>query len=776
MQPSTAAMNSHSPLQSVLPPSRRLSAASLGGEWVQTELDFRGPGWIDRYTSAVIQTSVAGNNYTCWDGPRYLCSVRLGGIDLPRVRNLSSWRWRTADGELVPPVDPVRLGSLMVQQPVALLGDSLTQELFASLTGLLAKQKPRTHSRARNASLASEAYHEVLLANGGRLARLDNTLMRLAEASRFGAEQAGSLHALLRLSAEKGYRVLVMSALMMRPDASDGCPRAVPSSTLANDEALAATVGAHFRSSGPRLDLLVFISFDPNHPACHQYTDARPAYTRPSLEQMAGEDLIEYTRWCWAHVKERSERLAEAFRRHLAPEHFALIDARQLTGTRPEAHAVRIPSPRRPFQRCCDCMHFCLPGGPVETWADLLQAVLLQRFAGQLQPASDLEEVQVARSGPREVASTAGQAAASVEQPTEPSFAASPIAIAVAGLEATSHTALVPASASLAPSREPPAPPAPAEATPVSFRLAHCVTGLLKPTSAMRGSRPVTDKHQRSALKAWLRSLRAGGASSDVFLVLDPAEYDAKPKVLGNAWRESARNATDQLRGCGGFPPSRASHAALQTLRGIAGSLREAADHVESVAYEESGFCCARPDVCACGASYARWWEQVAKHRAAFALVKARESRLRRSYGWVTKLRPDYPIEPLGALASAMLARLADSARDAGGSSPARVFMHADQHSAVPAPCHATTDWFALVPRVAARAFFEFATDVGCEWVQGTSSGHSAGRLGLHQHCFRNEGVLAAWIRSTVGTMPERVWVSAPAHGSCDLRLPDGPV
>ena len=145
---------------------------------------------------------------------------------------------------------------------------------------------------------------------------------------------------------------------------------------------MAAAVGGHFRSAAPTFDLLVYIIFDPSHPVCQTYT--RPTSERPDVNAMPWDWLKQYRQWCWGQVKQRSEHLAHALHAHVPRERFALIDARRLTGTRPEAHSIRLMSgAMRPLERPgsdCTCMHFCLPGGPIETWADLLQALLQQRL------------------------------------------------------------------------------------------------------------------------------------------------------------------------------------------------------------------------------------------------------------------------------------------------------------------------------------------------------------------------------------------------------------
>ena len=100
---------------------------------------------LDNYTSVIKKTGVGGPN-GFWGAPQYLCSGRLQGKDLPRVRKLVAWRWKTGDGELVPPIEPPVLASIAARHPIALLGDSLNHELFTSLVGLLASQKPRVQS------------------------------------------------------------------------------------------------------------------------------------------------------------------------------------------------------------------------------------------------------------------------------------------------------------------------------------------------------------------------------------------------------------------------------------------------------------------------------------------------------------------------------------------------------------------------------------------------------------------------------------------------------
>ena len=396
-----ALLGAHAPLRSVLPPNSRLDEhnnSSNYGEWVAADVDFRGPGWIDNYTSVIKKTGVGGPN-GFWGAPQYLCSGRLQGKDLPRVRKLVAWRWKTGDGELVPPIEPPVLASIAARHPIALLGDSLNHQLFTSLVGLLASQKPRVQSGKaphlifpsdanRNATV-SDFEMEVALENGGRLSQLDYALMKINETAGknnltapFGPTHVTAMHEMLAHAANSGFRVLVMSSLMMR--STTHCVREgtnVSQATLTSDKAMAAAVGGHFRSAAPTFDLLVYIIFDPSHPVCQTYT--RPTSERPDVNAMPWDWLKQYRQWCWGQVKQRSEHLAHALHAHVPRERFALIDARRLTGTRPEAHSIRLMSGvMKPLERpgFYDCMHYCLPGGPIETWADLLQALLRQRL------------------------------------------------------------------------------------------------------------------------------------------------------------------------------------------------------------------------------------------------------------------------------------------------------------------------------------------------------------------------------------------------------------
>jgi hypothetical protein len=153
-------------------------------------------------------------------------------------------------------------------------------------------------------------------------------------------------------------------------------------------------------------------------------------------------------------------------------------------------------------------------------------------------------------------------------------------------------------------------------------------------------------------------------------------------------------------------------------------ALRAEAGHVELLTLDGRGqqsYCDERRDICACiEPTYPRWWEQARKHAVCLARVEAHERATGRRFDFVTKVRNDYDFRRRGngSQPASSAAAVVSAMRAAVGSRTPRIHLQPwAAHSLSPA-CYAGADWFALVPRESARAFFNFSNAVSCGWAR----------------------------------------------------------
>lgn len=330
-----------------------LSIPPFFGNWVYDPSDFRGANWLEHYSSNILEMYsrrviaegnpliIQGINKSGgWGAHRYLCSARLGGADLPRAKRLAQWRWAHGDS-LMQPLDPEKMATIIRRTPVRFVGDSLMEEMFASMVGLL-----RDHVMVERTWAANDTM-VVPLRGGGSM--------------RYERRQPGATHT--HIPEDPDHPILVLDSTM--PVAENKC---------AAGSDLGRAVSKHFRGH-----LVVYVAMDPTHPACSKSEQSNydaPTMTKPSLANLSAGQLHDYHRWCWEKIPEHTDSDIQSLHEHLGDK-LVVLNMTDLTGKRPDSHSIKIPAVLvGSASRCCDCMHYCLPGGPIEAWNDALYNAL----------------------------------------------------------------------------------------------------------------------------------------------------------------------------------------------------------------------------------------------------------------------------------------------------------------------------------------------------------------------------------------------------------------
>ena len=349
-----------------------LSLPPSSGHWVYDPSNFRGGNWLEHYSSNILEVyskisdaslththslSLTKNLATnishpenSWGPYRYLCSARLGGTDLPRATEGAKWRWAQGD-TLMQVLDREKMATIIRDTPIRFVGDSLIQEMFSSMVGLLGQDIMVEGTWAANGTIV------VPLRRGGRIRyeRIKQVVEHMVTHT--------------DIPDAPDYPVLVLDSTM--PRGETGC-------NATSDLGRAV-------SKLSRGVLVVYVAFDPTHPACShgsmQSAYSQPTRTKPAIATFSITQLYDYNRWCWGKIPEHTYNDIQTMRPSLG-NRLVVLNLTDATGQRPDSHSVKIPtSPQT--SRCCDCMHHCLPGGPIETWNDALFAALTQRAAGK---------------------------------------------------------------------------------------------------------------------------------------------------------------------------------------------------------------------------------------------------------------------------------------------------------------------------------------------------------------------------------------------------------
>lgn len=397
------------------------------GQWLQSRDAFRPVPW-DNFSSAID-----GMRDVLWSRPgqfipakpdrhqtfgtwRYLCTLRRGGKDRERSLQAASWRWHEALDESIPekdvpvgqrrremggaisaqrfrmtsstlaplaPLEPAAFAQMVrARSLIHFLGDSHVDQMAVSLVGLLAPELP-LGTFAELTMGGIQVSWIVSLARGGRLrydslwreGRIEETL----SAARLALNH--SRHPTRNKDAPRR-RIVGSEPVVVLSNPGRGslvqlvaCHRA-----SANAELDAARSFAEVVRAGTGGQPVVFISRFPGHPGCVS-TRGQPRYTRPLHSNASSQQSLEAVStadkgFCWDKNALVNCMLVSALSTSLG-ERFHWIDAERLTQLRADGHSQLIPPhDARQAPRCCDCGHYCVPGGPVETYNDLLHRLL----------------------------------------------------------------------------------------------------------------------------------------------------------------------------------------------------------------------------------------------------------------------------------------------------------------------------------------------------------------------------------------------------------------
>lgn len=123
---------------------------------------------------------------------------------------------------------------------------------------------------------------------------------------------------------------------------------------------------------------VIYVAMNPTHPSCSNH-EMVSAYSQPDeprkISSMQKKELYDHNRWCWDKIASQTRHDIDSLSQWIDGKRLIILNMTELTRQRPDSHSIRIPMPLGKF-RCCDCMHHCIPGGPVETWNDALYHIL----------------------------------------------------------------------------------------------------------------------------------------------------------------------------------------------------------------------------------------------------------------------------------------------------------------------------------------------------------------------------------------------------------------
>ena len=298
------------------------------------------------------------NNLSKRASYRYLCSSRFNGIDATRATHLSNWRW--FDGKrLIPPLDSDTMAKIIRNTPLRFVGDSLMGEMFSSLVGLLANQV-----NFKRSLVLEDNGLLVFLNNGGSL-RYDRRKTNITKNFKPTTTKDALKNKVFSASMSNS-SVLVLDSTM---------PLKVNHCNPTNRD-IGKVVSQHYHGRH-----VIYVAMDPTHPSCSRTKKHKmvSAYSQPGeprkISSMQTKELYDYNRWCWDKIEWQTRHDIDSLYQWIDRKRLIILNMTKLTRQRPDSHSIRIPMPLGKF-RCCDCMHHCIPGGPVETWNDALYRVL----------------------------------------------------------------------------------------------------------------------------------------------------------------------------------------------------------------------------------------------------------------------------------------------------------------------------------------------------------------------------------------------------------------
>ena len=254
-------------------------------------------------------------------------------------------------------------------------------------------------------------------------------------------------------------------------------------------------------------------------------------------------------------------------------------------------------------------------------------------------------------------------------------------------------------------------------------RVAHCIVGAA--AHANRIDRfPIYDSRNYQLVQAWLEQLRSYGGTHDVFLSLD-----------NRIWPKRSELEAQGRVAAGSQSVQRVGDAQLADMLA---ALKPAAFE----AYEAPPICAAHKCLCT-SLSYPSWWEQMAKNAACMRLVERREKAMGVRYDFVTKLRSDY--------FTAASARLAEGSAEVVAH-PIHAMTRGNERAVyikgwAAGTCYGQADWFALMPRDLAGAYFSMVPNATCAWAEETARAVRARDSHVRGLCpTLNERALVEWV------------------------------
>lgn len=352
---------------------------------------------------------------------RYLCHNGARGLaaaDAARSRTGRAWSWiddlRAESGPAF--LEPARLSSALGNGELHFMGDSLNLEMYASLIGLL-HETMGEHGVVTTPPWAPDHWNPAPWSktqHGGMLrwwplSLIPSSDRELGAYLKNDGSQRERLARLLAHQVRHPRSVLVLSAPAVDVDRwtagwqDTGSFRSFIQAHRDSDadvevRQLARQVGRvlrqHFAGSA-----VVYVAWAGGHPGC----DAASAPYRDRNDSSAINSGRSFER-SWLNFPRLNSQLVQGLQDglnendpSLPPARFCfkVLDVQALTMLRPDAHSVEFLRKRRTGQqlknqssmcaprehghKCTskDCLHYCLPGGPIETWNDELYRLLM---------------------------------------------------------------------------------------------------------------------------------------------------------------------------------------------------------------------------------------------------------------------------------------------------------------------------------------------------------------------------------------------------------------
>ena len=169
-----------------------------------------------------------------------------------------------------------------------------------------------------------------------------------------------------------------------------------------------------------------------------------------------------------------------------------------------------------------------------------------------------------------------------------------------------------------------------------------------------------------------------------------------------------------------------------------------------------------------CGADPG-WWEQMAKNGACMALVRAHERATGVRYDFVTKLRSEYlTVESMASAEGSAEVVAAPMHRMHKGEEPPGVWVKGWAAQS----CYGQVDWFALMPRALADAYFGLLPrGATCAWAADMAKAVRQRDAYAARTCpTLNERVLVEWLAGQGARVLHNAHDATAVRHACHLR------